>query len=401
MQQGVGDTSTGPCAGLRVLDFSTVVSGPMCSMILGDLGADVIKVETLRGDATRLMGPPFREGGLTPIFLHFNRNKRSIALDLKHADGRAAAQRLASDADVVVLNFRPGVAARLGIDYESLAAVNPKVVHVSISGFGPDGPYAALPAYDGIIQGLTGHMPVQGQQGAPALIRSLAADKASALTATYATLAALLARERHGGRGQKVEIPMLDAYAAFILPDAMLPMTFLDEDHRGMDLSAVHRAWPTADGHVVVMFVEDGQFDALCRVLEREELLTDPRFNTALARLINFTELIPLLEEALRRFPTATLVQRARALGAPLAPVHSVAEFFADAQVEHNQTVFETQHPDVGNVRYLRNPARMDETPPSLRRHAPRLGEHGDEILRQAGYTAEEIAALRRSGILI
>lgn len=390
----------GPCAGLRVLDFSTVVSGPMCSMILGDLGADVVKVETPRGDSTRLMGPPFKEGGLTPIFVHFNRNKRSIAVDLKQERGRAVVRRLARAADVVVQNFRPGVAQRLGIDHATLATENPRLVHVSINGFGSDGPYAALPAYDGIIQGLTGHMPVQGQ-GVPSLIRSLAADKASALTAVYATLAALLARERNGGVGQAVEVPMLDAYAAYILPDAMLPQTFVNEEASSMDLSGVHRAWRTADGHVVIMFIEDGQFRALCRVLEREDLLQDERFSNALARLLNFRDLIDAVEGALGRFPTATLVARAREFGAPLAPVNSIADFLNDAQVRHNGTVMETDHPAVGPVRYLRNPARMTASPPSLRRHAPKLGEHGEEILREAGFDSAAISELRAAGVLL
>ena len=393
-------TPGGPCAGMKVLDFSTVVSGPLCSMILGDLGADVIKVEALRGDATRMMGPPFRPGGLTPIFAQFNRNKRSVALDLKREEGRAVAQRLARDADVVVQNFRPGVVERLGIDYASLSRDNPGLVYVSVNGFGPDGPYADQPAYDSVIQGYTGHMPIQGgRSAAPMLVRSLAADKASGLTASYGALAALLARERNGGRGQTVDVPMLDAYAAYMLPDALLDQTFLPADTFGLDFSMVHRTWATTDGHVVIMLVEDAQFQALCRVLERDDLATDPRYANFIGRIMNYQELTPVIEGELCKRSTAELVERAHQFRAPLAPVNSVQEFLADPQVAWNRTVFEADHAS-GPLRYLRNPVRLPETPPALYRHPPTLGEHTDEVLRAAGYGDEEIATMRSSAVV-
>ncbi len=389
-------TPTGPCAGITVLDFSTIISGPMCTMILGDLGADVIKVEPPRGDSTRMMGPPFR-GELSAIFTQFNRNKRGIVIDLKTAGGHAVAQRLAQDADVVVQNFRPGVAARIGIDYPTLAATNPKLVYLAISGFGPDGPYAQQPAYDTVIQGLTGHMPIQGAGQPPALIRSLVADKASALTGVYAILAALLARARGDGHGQMIDVAMLDAFAAFILPDALLFETFLPPDdwHGIPDPSIVHRTWETADGHVVLLVVEDAQFHSLCRVLNREELIADPRFASLLMRFANWRELFAVLEQELRKWPSATLIERARQFGAPLAPTNSVQEFLTDPQVAANRTVFEAEDAGAGWIRYLRNPVRLMHTPASLRRHPPRLGEHTDEVLRAAGYSTDAIAALR------
>ena len=190
------DAARGPCRGFRVVDFSSVVSGPLCTQILGDLGADVIKVETPRGDVSRLMGPPFREGGLSGMFTQFNRNKRSVVLDLKRDGATVIAQRLARDADVVVQNFRPGVAERLGIGDADLRPDNPGLVYLAISGFGPDGPYSRHPAYDLVIQGLIGLMPSQGGDGAPALMKSLLADKCTALTAASAAVSALLARQR-------------------------------------------------------------------------------------------------------------------------------------------------------------------------------------------------------------
>ncbi len=392
--------AAGPCVGITVLDFSTVISGPMCTMILGDLGADVIKVEPPRGDSTRMMGPPFK-GELSAMFAQFNRNKRSIVVDLKSSDGQTLAHRLARDADVVVQNFRPGVAERIGIDYATLAVLNPKLVYLSISGFGAQGPYAAFPAYDTVIQGLTGHMPIQGAGQTPALIRSLIADKASAFTGVYGVLAALLARER-GGRGQNIDVAMLDAFAAFILPDALLRDTFLpsDEWQSLPDISSIHRTWHTADGHVVIMVVEDGQFHGLCRVIEREDLISEPRYASLLMRIVNGEELFALLAEELRKWPTATLLERARQFGAPMAPANTVRDFLADPQVQVNQTVFEAEDAAAGCSRYLRNPLRMAQTPAALRHHPPRLGEHTDEVMRAAGYGVDEIAALRTRAVI-
>jgi crotonobetainyl-CoA:carnitine CoA-transferase CaiB-like acyl-CoA transferase len=391
----LGGTARGPLAGVRVLDLSTVVSGPFCTQVLGDLGADVWKLEWQRGDSTRMMGPPF-VGGLTPVFAHFNRNKRSLVVDLKRPEGLGVVRRLAARADVLVENFRPGVMERLGLGYETLAAVSHGLVYVSINGFGSDGPYRDLPAYDNVIQGLVGFAAVQGGAGGPALVRCIAADKTTGTTAAYATLAALFARERGDGRGQHVEVPMLDSYAAFMLPDVLGAATFdPPPDGGSFDMTRVHRAWQTADGHIVMMIIEDHQFQGLCRALGREDLVADPRFASLMDRVANLDVVLAIAEEEFRKWPTAELVERARRFGAPLAPVNDVAAFMADPQVAASGAVVPMEDPEAGPMRFLGNPVRFPDTPTSFRRLPPRLAQHTEEVLGETGFGADEIEALR------
>ncbi len=400
MNVDINGAARGPLAGISVLDLSTEVSGPLCTQILGDLGAEVVKVEALRGDSTRMMGPPF-QAGLTPLFAQVNRNKRSIAVDMKEADGQAIVQRLARDSDVVVENFRPGVTERLNIGYDTLAATNPRLIYVAISGFGPDGPYRDFPAYDMVIQAMSGFAPIQGD-GEPRLIRNIIADKASGMTAAYAVMAALFQRERNGGLGERIDVPMLDAYAAFVLPDALGAETFPPAEGVGLPVKAadLYRCWPTADGHVAIVIIEDHQFQAICRVVEREDLARDERYAGIFQRIVNAEELFRLFETELRKWPTAELVERAHRLGAPLAAVYGISELLADPQVAANRTVFETEDPAAGRVRLLRNPVRFRSAPASLRRLPPLLGEHTAEVLLEAGYRDEEVEALRSRGIV-
>jgi len=393
-----GSSEDGPLAGVLVLDLSTVVSGPLCGQVLGDLGADVVKLEAFSGDTTRRMGIP-DACGFTGWYLQFNRNKRGLAVNLKTEGGVAVVKRLASTADIVLENFRPGVADRLGVGYEALVAENPKLIYAAISGFGPDGPYRDLPAYDSVIQGVAGFMPTQGGDGEPSLVRSIAADKASGMTALYAILAALYAREKNGGRGQRVDIPMLDSWIAFILPDIFQDRTYKAAPEPGPGPS-VHRTWETKDGHVVMMIVEDHQFHALCRTLERDDLIDDPRCSDLITRFMNAATLFAELETELLKWTTQELVDRARKLGAPLAPANSIPEMMRDPQAVHAGIVVEADHEEAGTLRYLRNPARFAETPTSLRAHPPKLGEHTEELLRQAGYSTEEIGALRDGGAI-
>ncbi len=400
MRVEFGGDPTGPLAGIRVIDLSTVVSGPLCTQVLGDLGAEVWKVEPLAGDTSRRLGPPFR-AGLTGFFAHFNRNKRSIALDLKRTEGQDAARRLALRADVLVENYRPDVVTRLGLGYEALSRENPRLVYLSINGFGPSGPYRDLPAYDTVIQGLAGFMPSQGGDGTPQLVKSIIADKATALTAAYAVMAALVARERGDGRGQYVQVPMLDAFAAFMLPDVMTKEVFKAEDPTPRPkLPEVHRTWETADGHVVLLVLEDHQFAALCHTIRREDMLDDPRCKSLLTRLMHGRALYQILEQELRKWPTADLLERARRFGVPLAPANGIDDFLRDPQVHANETVLEVDDSEAGPMRFLRNPVRFGRTPASLRERPPRLGEQTDAILTEAGFSSDEIAQLRAEHVI-
>ncbi|MBW2389658.1 MAG: CoA transferase, partial [Deltaproteobacteria bacterium] len=265
--------SHGPCAGLRILDFTTVISGPMCTQSLGDFGADVIKVESPFGDPARYSGAPFREPGFSGFLSQFNRNKRSIVVDLKNKAGRDLILGLLPQIDVVIENFRPSVMNRLGLGYETLARINPGLIYVGINGFGREGPYASLPAYDQVLQGLTGLMPAQGGAGPPALVQGAVADKSTALTALSGVLAALLARERDPERrGQRVEIAMIDAFSAFSLPEPMMERSFPPLRNDVSVAKDFFRCWETADGFVVGLIIQDDQFAGLCRILERPDL---------------------------------------------------------------------------------------------------------------------------------
>jgi crotonobetainyl-CoA:carnitine CoA-transferase CaiB-like acyl-CoA transferase len=270
-----------------------------------------------------------------------------------------------------------------------------------VNGYGRDGPKAGLPAYDQVLQGLIGLMPEQGGDGPPALVQSGIADKSSALTALAGVLAALLARERDPeSRGQRVEIAMIDAFSAFSLPESMMARAFPPLRNDVSVAADFFRCWETADGFVVGLIIQDAQFAGLCRVLGRPDLARDPRFEKLVDRFHHWLELVPLLVEEIRKIPTEAFLSRSHEEGAPFAPVNGVDDFLADPQVAHRKSVVELEDPRFGPVRYLAPPIRFERTPASIDRHAPRLGEHTDEVLGELGVSPQQIARLRESGAI-
>jgi crotonobetainyl-CoA:carnitine CoA-transferase CaiB-like acyl-CoA transferase len=356
----------------------------------------VIKIEPPVGDFSRLSGGT-PHAGLNGFFVQNNRNKRSIVLDLKSSEGLAVALDLAAGADVVVENYRPGVADRIGIGWETLRSLNERLVYVAISGFGPTGPYADHPAYDHLIQGLTGFMPVQGGQGAPKMVQSVIGDKVGGMTAVVGVLGALLERER-SGQGQRVDIPMLDAYAGFILTDQMGPRTFVDVPPATDIGTSIFRSFATRDGRVVGIAAQDAQFRALCRALDRDDLIDDERYSNIVNRFANSEDFNRLIERELLEWSTTEFIARAREFGAPFAPVLDVEGFLEDEQVLHNETVLTENLEGAGGTRFLRPPVRFERTPAGIHRHPPRLGEQTDEILEELGYSTSKRESLRTSG---
>jgi crotonobetainyl-CoA:carnitine CoA-transferase CaiB-like acyl-CoA transferase len=385
----------GPLQGYRVVDLTSNVAGPLATMILGDQGADVIKVEAPDGgDATRAGGN--RRAGFTASFLNNNRNKRSIVLDLKTAAGKRALLRLATGADVFVQNFRPGVAERLGVGEEAVRAVSPRIVYVSISGFGEIGPYAEKPAYDPVIQGFSGLATVQAgsDEVRPRLLRTILPDKLTAITASQAITAALLARERTG-EGQHVRLSMLEAVLAFLWASDMSGQTFVgDEPERQEAASAFDLIYETADGYMTVAALTDRQWAGLARVAERPEWLQDERFKTPALRQENIDARLQVTQEALLERPAADWLERLTSAGVPCGPVLTRNQVIRHPQVAALGLVIETEHPRAGRLRQTRAAARFSHTPSEIRRGAPALGEHTQEVLAELGYSASQIAEI-------
>jgi len=376
---------TGPLAGLRVLDFTWFLSGPYATMILADLGADVVKVEAPgRGDPSRKAGPFI--GELSAYFLSINRGKRSLELDLKSEAGQRTALELAGQADVLVENFVPGTMAGWGLDYDTLASHNPRLIYAACSGFGQTGPRAEQLAFDAIIQALAGTMSITGQpDGEPVRVGYSVGDLAAGLFLSIGVLAALESRHRTG-RGQLLELGMLDAQLALLenafsryFATGQVPGP-LGSRH---PLIAPFQAFPTKDGHVVVAAGTEAQWGRLCQVIDRPDLADDERFATNSARREHLPALVEELSNVFERGATATWVALLNARGIPCAPIQTIAEAAVDPQVIARNMIVEVNDPGAGPQLVVNTPLRFSDTPAAVTRSAPGLGEHSTDILQE------------------
>ena len=390
---------SGPLHGYRIVDLTSNISGPLATMILADQGADVIKVEAPQGgDHTRASAN--RRGGFSASFLNNNRNKRSIALDLKNDAARAACLKLAATADVFVQNFRPGVAERMGLGEAAVRAVAPNIVYVSINGFGERGPYGTKPAYDPVVQAMSSLATIQGgsDNERPRLVRTILPDKLTAITASQAITAALLARARTG-EGQHVRLSMLDAVLQFLWSSDMASQTFVGEERPAQEAaSSIDLIYATADRFISVAVQTNKQWEGLTRALGHPEWLDDPRFRTVALRQQNIDDRLRLTQETLLTRPAAEWLERLDAEDVPCAPVLTRSEVVHHPQVVALETLVETEHPAAGRLRQTRSAARFSATPAAMRYGAPALGEHTEAILMELGYGPAEIAALKGFG---
>ncbi len=392
----------GPLDGFRVVDMTTMISGPLGAMILADQGADVIKVETPNGgDHTRHVAT--RRGGFSASFLNNNRNKRSIAIDIKSTAGLEAVKKLIQGADVLIQNFRPGVMDRLGLGYAAMSELNPGLVYVSIAGFGFQGPYARKPVFDPLIQSLTGLTTVQaGNDGErPRLIRTILPDKLTAFTVSQAATSALLARSR-SGQGQHVQLSMFDSVLAFLWASDMGGHTFVgDEMQVEAAQSFIDLIYETADGFMSVAVMRHKEWVGLARAVERPDWLDDPRFQDTQGLELHKNERLAMTQEALKTRTTGEWIERLTAQDVPCAPVLTRTQVRQHPQTLANEILLETDHPQAGRLRQTRNPARFLGTPTAHRGGAPLLGEQTREVLAEIGLDQEEIDRVLAEGIAI
>ncbi len=389
----------GPLHGIRVIDLTSMISGPLATMMLGDQGADVLKVENPNGgDHTRAGAN--RRGGMSASFLNNNRNKKSVVLDLKTEAGRAALLRLAAGADVFVQNFRPGVAERMGLGEAALRAVSPAIVYVSISGFGEEGPFAAKPVYDPLVQAMSGLATVQAgsDEERPRLIRTILPDKLTGIVAAQAITAALLARARTG-EGQHVRLSMLEAVVAFLWSSDMGSQTFVGGDLPQQEAASfTDLIYETADQPISVAVQSDREWEALTRSLSQPGWLEDPRFKTPALRQQHINERLALTQDVLRTRQAAEWLDVLTRAGVPCAPVLTRTETLSDPQFVANGLVVEVDHPAAGRIRQGRPASRFSATPQAIRTPAPGYGEHTIDALLAAGLSQADIAAFGRGG---
>ena len=391
----------GPLAGVRILDLTSVILGPFATQILAQLGAEVIKLETPEGDNMRHVGP-MRNPGMGHIFLHANAGKKSVVLDLKHPDGREAALKLAEDCDVFISNVRPQALARLGLDDASMRARNPRLIHVSCCGFDQEGPDAARPAYDDLIQGAVGLPWLNRQYGADGYAPTTLSDRVTGLHAVYAVTAALYARSQ-SGLGQAIVVPMFEAMSQFILGDHMAGLSF--EPPQGPPgyarlLTPDRKPYATADGTLCVLIYNDKHWRSFFAAIgESEGLARDPRFATHSARAAHIGEVYAEVARIMRTRSSAEWQALLDAADVPNMPANSPAELLDNAQLRATGFLHESEHPTEGQLHLMAHPTRWSATPPAREfSPAPQLGQHTREVLLAAGYAPERIDSMLANG---
>ena len=400
-------TAQPPLAGLKVVELARVLAGPWAGQVLADLGASVIKVESLAGDDTRQWGPPSidnHDGTRDAAYFHStNRGKRSIAVDLSRPDGQTIVRQLAAGADVLIENFKVGGLRKFGLDYESLHRLNPRLVYCSITGFGQDGPYAGRPGYDFMIQGMGGIMDLTGDpSGAPQKTGVAFADLFTGLYSVIAIQAALAHRDA-AGVGQWIDMALLDAQVAVLANQALnylasgTPPRRLGNAHPNI---VPYQLFPVSNGSVSIGAGNDRQFRACVGVLGLPYLADDPRYATNEARVVNRASLASVMSTATATFTRDALLAELESAGVPAGPINSVADVFADPQVVHRGLRLDLPREGGGTVPTVRTPIRMSDTPLAYERASPRLGEHTAEILAELGYTRAEIERLRDDRVL-
>jgi crotonobetainyl-CoA:carnitine CoA-transferase CaiB-like acyl-CoA transferase len=394
----------GPLAGVKVIDLTSVMMGPYATMILGDYGADIIKVESPEGDVMR-HAAPMRHPQMGAMYLQGNRNKRSIVLDLKKSGGRSALLRLAADADVFVHNVRPAAMRRLKLGADDLLALNPRLVYASLHGFGETGPYAGRPAYDDLIQGMTALPALTGKiTGEPRFSPATMADRIVGLNATHAILAALLHRDR-SGEGQSIEIPMFETMAQFVLGDHMGGRSFeppIGPPGYSRLLSPDRRPYRTSDGYICALVYTDKQWTAFFRIIGQDNAAErDPRLASITSRTNNYDFVYDWFSSVMKTRTTVEWMRLLAEADIPHAPLHDLDSLIDDPHLNAVGFFRSIDHPTEGALRVAGPAASWSKTPPSVRQYPPRLGEHGGEILREAGFSDGEIEAMVSEGALI
>lgn len=391
----------GPLEGIKIIDLTSMISGPMGAMILADQGAEVIKVEPLAGEQLRHMAAP--HNGVNAPFYSCNRGKKSLAIDLKSKEGKEVLLKLVEESDVFMQNFRPGTTDRMGFGYEELQKINPNLIYLSISGFGNQGPYAQSRVYDPVIQALSGATDIQADRdsGIPKMFRIVIADKVTSLTASQAVSSALYARERTL-KGQHIKLSMLDSVVAFFWPEGMTGLVFEDNEFDVRKLQGSQDLiYKTIDRYITAGAVSDAEWTGMCNALDMKEFIADERFATSAARVINAEERKKITGDEIKKWHSEEILERFQAEGVPSAPLLDRMELMDHEQIIANQTILREKYEGFGEIRQARPAALFEGTPSKIKRPAPKLGEHSQEILNHLGISEETQSRMVKEGKVI